>query len=425
VTSEHEEIENLVQQAERLLCAYQQDPIARYMKDLSDDERKKFAAQVLRVDFDQLAQACLNRSKPNMGQEERMSPIPYFDVDTLSQEVYEQYAQRGFDLLRDGKIGVIVVAGGQGSRLGHAGPKGTFDIGLPSHKTLFQLQAERLLRLSLRVGRAIPWYIMTSPENDEDTVQFFESHQYFGYPAEDCFFLEQNTMPALDHEGKLLLASLSELSLAPCGNGECFASLKRSGALEDMEKRGLTWLFYFNVDNALIQVADSAFIGLADIQHHPIASKVVFKERPEEKVGMVCLRNQRPSIVEYTEFPENLLNERNDRGDLVYRLANISIHMFRYDFIAQHADTQIPFHVASKAIPYMNTAGDFVVPEEPNAYKLERFIFDFFPLAEAMTVLRVEREKEFAPVKNKEGEDSPLTARNLVMRMYPEEGLSE
>ncbi|MFD0616563.1 UTP--glucose-1-phosphate uridylyltransferase [Paenibacillus sp. GCM10027629] len=425
MTSEREAMENLLNQAESLLHAYQQDHVVRCMKELSVEEKQKLAAQVLRVDFDQLAQAYRNRSTSSMGQGEHISPIPYFDVDTLSKEANEQYEERGLELLRDGKIGVIVVAGGQGSRLGHAGPKGTFDIGLPSHKSLFQLQAERLLQLSLRVGRIIPWYLMTSPENHEDTVQFFESHQYFGYPAEECFFLEQNTMPAMDHEGKLLLASPSELHFAPSGNGECFASLKRSGALEDMGKRGLTWLFYYNVDNALIQVADPVFIGMADLQHHPIASKVVFKERPEEKVGMVCLRNQRPAILEYTEFPEHVLNERNDRGDLAYALANSSIHMFRYDFISQHADTQIPFHVASKAIPHMNSAREIIVPEVPNAYKLERFIFDFFPLAEEMTVLRVEREKEFAPVKNKEGEDSPLTARNLLLRLYPEEGLSE
>ncbi|WP_152392355.1 UTP--glucose-1-phosphate uridylyltransferase [Paenibacillus guangzhouensis] len=419
--SEREAIERVVAEAEHLLHAYKQDDLAHHMSELSEAERRKLAAQVLRVDFEALAQVYRSRSACSIAQDERIAPIPFLDVNMLSPDTYDQYEQRGLDLLREGKVGVIVVAGGQGSRLGHAGPKGTLDIGLSSHKSLFQLQAERLLKLSLRVGRVVPWYIMTSPENHDDTINFYASHRFFGYPEEDCFFLEQNTMPAMDHEGKLLLASPSELYLAPSGNGECFASLKRSGALEDMLRRGVTWLFYYNVDNALIQMADLVFIGMADLHSYPIASKVVSKELPEEEVGLVCMRNERPAIVEYTEFPESLLQERNVQGELTYALANVSIHMFRYDFIAQHADTSIPFHVASKAIPYLKTDGVMIASDVPNAYKLERLIFDFFPLAEGMTVLRVDREKEFAPVKNKEGEDSPRTAKQLVLRMYPEE----
>lgn len=398
-----------------LLKQYKQEQLIPVLQGLIGEEQDALCKQLLEVDYKQLVKSYAHQNQTVSEGWSDIAPIAYDDWNDAEKAEYEE---RGWELLRQGKVGAIVVAGGQGSRLGHAGPKGTMDIGLPSHKSLFQLQAERLLNLSRRAGQAIPWYIMTSPDNHETTEAFFKSHHYFGYEEADCYFFQQNVMPAMDHDGKLILSSPTELSLAPSGNGECFASLKRSGALADMKRRGLKWLFYYNVDNALIKVADPAFIGITDHHNHPIAAKVVPKVSPEEKVGVVCMKDNKPSIIEYTEMPEAKLQERGADGELTYGLANISIHMFSYAFIAANSDSELPYHVASKKIKYMNEAGELITPEVPNAYKLERFIFDFFPLAEAMTVVKVKREEEFAPVKNKDGDDSPQTAKQLVLDLH-------
>lgn len=407
-----------VLQAEALLYQYGQEHILPFLGKLTGEEQSNLAEQILQVDFEQLARTFRNRNAANELNAGAVLPARCYDWNTLAAKDRDLYERHGWHLLRSGKVGVIVVAGGQGSRLGHRGPKGTIDIGLPSHKSLFQLQAERLLNLSRRAGKYIPWYVMTSPDNSRETEAFFQAHDYFGYPAEDCIFFEQNTMPAIDREGKLILSSHAHLCLAPSGNGECFSSLKRSGALADMKKRGLSRLFYYNVDNALIKAADPAFIGMADLHNHPVATKVIEKTDPDEKVGMVCSIDGRPAVLEYTEFPEALLHARNSDGKLSYGLGNTSIHVFSYDFINRHSDSDLPYHAALKKIDCIDSGGHPITPQTPNAYKLERFIFDFFPLAEDMTVLKVKREEEFAPVKNKDGADSPNSARELVLRLH-------
>ncbi|NIK78872.1 UDP-N-acetylglucosamine pyrophosphorylase [Paenibacillus castaneae] len=410
---------NLDCETKAKLLHYKQEHLLCIMETLSINKKNKLMEQLKHIDFEQLMTILQQKDQQKI-QSPNVTPIHYEEWDDYGEKEQDAFTQKGMELLHNGEIGVIVVAGGQGSRLGHDGPKGTFDIGLPSGKSLFQLQGERLLNLSTRAGKSIPWYIMTSPENHKDTLTFFQASHYFGYPPEDCFFFQQNTMPALDHEGKLLLSPEGLLQLAPSGNGECFSSLKRSGALADMKKRGINWLFYCNVDNALIQIADPAFIGAAAEYNHPIATKVIEKTNVDEKIGILCLNDNRSSVLEYNEIPEDLRNEKDENGRLRYHLGNISIHLFRIDFIEEHADTEIPFHIASKRMDCMDAEGRSLSPDEPNAYKLERFIFDFFPLAEQMTVLMGLRNNEFAPVKNKEGEDSPESARKLVFKLHRE-----
>ncbi|WP_235560867.1 UDPGP type 1 family protein [Bacillus sp. FJAT-28004] len=407
--------------AEAKLRMYEQEHVLKILARLPDQEKNILAAQIMEVDFVRLNKALAEHNQPKEvinDTIDTISAIPFEDWEDFEQGAKAAYTERGWELLRAGKVGVIVVAGGQGSRLGHEGPKGTLDIGLPSQKSLFQLQAERLLYLSRKAGKSIPWYIMTSPDNHEETTAFFHSLDYFGYPAEDFFFFQQNTMPALGHDGKLLLTEDGTLMLAPSGNGECFASLKRSGAIADMKRRGLEWLFYYNVDNALIKVADPAFIGVAAARNHMVATKVIEKTDVDEKIGILCLKNERPAVLEYNEIPAAIKDKRTKDGKLFYNLGHISIHVFKFDFIEDHADADIPFHAASKKMKYMDAEGNMISPTEPNAYKLERFIFDFFPLADQLTILRGTREEEFAPVKNKTGEDSPHSARKLVLSLH-------
>lgn len=391
--------------------------LLEHLAALPEAKQEALLQQLDQLDLLRFTEA-LQQAQANLrGSASKLAPIPYIDWEQLDEYEKKRNLEAGWSLLRAGKVGVLTAAGGQGSRLGHTGPKGTFDIGLPSRKSLFELQADRLCRLSRRAGASLPWYIMTSPDNHEETVCFFESKHYFGYPKEDCFFFQQHTMPAAGLEGRLLLSSSSEVCLAPSGNGECFASLRSSGALEDMKVRGVEWVFYYNVDNALIQIADPAFVGIAARSAHPVATKVIPKRNPEEKIGISCLNDDRPAVLEYSEIPPQL-KASTDPG---LQLGNISIHLFRYDFIEEHSTAELPYHIALKKVPYSDAEGRIIQPQAPNALKLERFIFDFFPYAEEMTVLMAERDREFAPVKNKTGEDSPYTARSLVLRQYPEE----
>ncbi|WP_138754314.1 UDPGP type 1 family protein [Paenibacillus sinopodophylli] len=410
-----------LEQVKNVLLAYRQEHVIERLEQLPVQAQQKLAAQIAQIEFETLFRAIDRHKDPRavgtLGTE-RIAPIAYENWNDYDEKQQQAYGELGWALLRSGKVGAVVVAGGQGSRLGSSGPKGTIDIGLPSGKSLFQLQAERLLYLSKRAGRNIPWYVMTSPVNHKATETFFQAADYFGYTAADIVFFSQQTMPVLDHDGKLLFAEEGKLLLAPSGPGECFASMRKSGVIEDMKQRGVEWLFYYNVDNALIKVADPDFLGVAAAHANPIATKVIEKHDPNEKIGIVCTKNGQPAVVEYTEISEDVKRARSKDGQLEYHLGNISIHAFQLDFIEQHADSDLVYHVASKRMEYIDDKGVRVQPAEPNAYKLERFIFDLFPMASGLTVLKTERDEQFAPVKNRSGEDSPQTARELVLRLH-------
>ncbi|WP_256865334.1 UDPGP type 1 family protein [Paenibacillus sp. 32352] len=408
------------EEAQMLLSRYGQEHLLRHYDELDDASRRKLISRIMQLDLQAVEQAW-QRWKDSPAQSlagMELTPMQASSWDEYTEEERERYASAGWNLLEQGKVGAIVVAGGQGSRLGYEGPKGAYDIGLPSGKSLFQLQAERLIHLSEKAGKPIAWYIMTSPENHEQTVHFFEQHYYFGYPREHCTFFVQGAMPAIDEHGKILMSAKDEICLAPSGNGDCFAALKRTGAMLDMKRRGLEWLFYYNVDNALVRVADPLFIGAAASHPFPVAAKSVDKLYPEEPVGIFCYRNGLPSVVEYTVIPEEVMYAKDDQGRLLYRQGHISIQLFRLDFIEKAADLNLPYELAHKKIRHFDTSGALINPSEPNAYKMERFVFDFYPAAGDMTVWKVRREEEFAPVKNREGEDSPDSARLLLLELH-------
>ncbi|WP_010274155.1 UTP--glucose-1-phosphate uridylyltransferase [Paenibacillus senegalensis] len=398
------------------LQAYGQEHLLAFWPSLSDDSREKLLQQIDSIDFDllqQLSGKAGKKEKPDSI--EPISAEKWTEFDKSRQAELEQL---GWSLLKQGKAAVLVVAGGQGTRLGHPGPKGTFDIGLPSRKSLFQLQAERLINLSGKAQKNIPWYIMTSPENDAETRSFFAEHHYFGYDENSIYFFEQGVFPAIDDKGKVLLARKDEIVMAPSGNGDCFPALKRNGILDQMKQEGVEWLFYYNVDNAIVRIADPAFIGYAAASGLQSASKVVRKSHARERVGILCMQNGRPAVAEYSDIPEELMLAADDKGQWLFPYANISMHLFHVNFVEKAAAYPMPFHAANKKIRTVDAKGDKVVPEQPNGYKFEKFIFDCFPLMERMALLEVEREDEFAPVKNKEGQDSPDTAREMLYHLH-------
>jgi UDP-N-acetylglucosamine/UDP-N-acetylgalactosamine diphosphorylase len=326
----------------------------------------------------------------------------------------------GEAMLRDGRVAAFLVAGGQGTRLGFAGPKGSYPIGPLSGKTLFQWHAEQIAARSARYNAVIPWYIMTSSENDKDTRRFFEENQYFGLNRRDVFFFTQEMVPCLDLSGKLMLASPSRLAMNPNGHGGSLSGLKNSGALADMKKRGIEIISYFQVDNPLVTVCDPLFVGWHVLSKSDMSSKVMEKNSPGEKIGAVCIQNGKPAVIEYIDLDESLARETREDGSLVFWAGSIAIHMINVEFIERVAGgAGLPWHQSKKKVSYF--AGNRLVkPDAENAVKFETFVFDALPQAKGALNLEVLREHEFAPVKNAEGADSVSSCRLLLSNYFTE-----
>jgi UDP-N-acetylglucosamine/UDP-N-acetylgalactosamine diphosphorylase len=405
-----------IDQLRERYAASGQDHVLRFWDSLDDGGRERLARQAERIDLGEIARifaAARNLAAPGV---RRLEPVP---VDRLPEHGGSAAARgtarrRGEDLLRAGRVGVVVVAGGQGTRLGFDGPKGTFSIGPVSERSLFELHGQRLRRARARYGAAIPWYVMTSPATDSETRGFFAGHGHFGLPRGDVMFFCQATVPALDPEGRLILEAPDRIAESPNGHGGAFTALADSGALADMERRGVTLISYFQVDNPLVPPADPTFLGLHDGAGAEFSCKVIRKRDPMEKLGVLARVDGRVGIVEYTEIDDEHRHARGPDGELVYWAGNPAIHTLDVRFaraVAEAADECLPYHASAKKIPTVDAAGRPVQPEAPNGYKLERFLFDALPAARRVELVEVDRELEYAPVKNAEGGDSPATAR--------------
>jgi UDP-N-acetylglucosamine/UDP-N-acetylgalactosamine diphosphorylase len=330
-------------------------------------------------------------------------------------------AASGEQALRAGQVAVVLVAGGQGTRLGHDGPKGTFSIGPVSGKSLFQVHAEKVLALGRRYGAPLPFYVMTSPDNDATTRDFFAAQGCFGLDPDQVIFFQQGTMPALDRRtGKLLLADKGSLATSPNGHGGVLQALADGGHLADLAERGVRYLFYYQVDNPLVKVADPTYLG-----HHigagaEMSLKVVPKLTAAEKLGVVVEVGGRPRIIEYSDLPADLAQRRAPDGDLEIWAGSIAVHIFDVAFLRRLAASgaMLPYHRAVKKVPCLNDGGRAVWPAEPNALKFEMFVFDALPLAGTALVVETSRREEFEPLKNAEGENSPATVRQALSDLY-------
>ena len=386
---------------------------------LSQTQRENLAEQIRSQDFPLLQRLFqdLAKSDPAHSAQESISPMP-FSLATDHPE-YPLWADAGESILRKGQAAAFLVAGGQGSRLGFSGPKGAYRVGLPSGKSIFQIQAERLCRLRTLYGKPVPWCIMTSPLNHADTVAHFEEHDYFGLEREVVRFFPQAMVAAMDTEGKILREAPDRLALVPDGNGGCFRALSRSGCLDWLESRGVHYVFLYGVDNILVKVCDPAFLGaLACNPQLASASKVVSKRSPEEKVGIFALRDGKPGVIEYSDLPASLRDQRGSQGELSFDGGNIAVHLFRTDALRTLEHEPLPWHAAFKKVPHWTPAQGDEQPEAPNAWKFEQFLFDSFPILGSMLPFGVLRSQEFAPVKNASGDDSPATARRMLGELH-------
>ena len=388
--------------AEEKLNKYHQEHILELMSKLKDIQKQEIIDQILKIDFDKISELYENTKKVKEIDQNQITPINYIDKEKIDIKEKEELQKLGEQLIKNDQYAVVTMAGGQGTRLGFSGPKGTYklDIG-EKGKYIFEILADNLKK-SKKLYNMLPyWYIMTSSENNKQTIDFFEKHNYFEYNKEKVKFFKQASIPMLTKEGKLVLEN-NKIKTASDGNGGVFLALNKEKMIDDMKSNNIKLAYLCGVDNIMVNAIDPIFIGLTLKQNMQIASKSVHKAYPEEKVGVFCKRNGKPSIVEYIELSENMRNERNKNGELVYGEANTLSHLLSVEAIEKVANQNLKYHLAIKN----------------DLYKFEKFYFDAFPYLDDMLVMRVKREEEFAPIKNKEGVDSPKTAKEIYEKYY-------
>jgi UDP-N-acetylglucosamine/UDP-N-acetylgalactosamine diphosphorylase len=399
------------------LRRFGQEHVLRWWPELADAERDALIAQLQWLDLGQLLQLYAHRDETfQLPPVEAIAPVPVAQLHPGDRATH----QLGEEALRRGAVAALVVAGGQGSRLGFEHPKGMFPISPVRNKTLFELHAEKLLALARRYGRPLPLLVMTSPATHDETVANFRAHDHFGLlPAEVTFFC-QGTMPALDMAtGKLLLEERGRLFASPNGHGGVLLALADMGLLAKLRDRGVETIFYFQVDNPVLKMADPLFVGHHLRTNSEVSTKVVAKEGPTDKLGNLVLINGRCGIIEYSDLPDTLAHQRDEQGRLRFRVGNPAIHLFSVEFLERvsQGEDRIPFHVARKKVPYLDDAGNLVQPAKENALKFEMFIFDVLPRAERWSVVETTRRTDFEPLKNATGPDSPATVRQAMSNL--------
>ena len=396
---------------------YNQEHLLKYIDLIPTDEGKKdLISDIEKIDFERLKQlySLSNQNFKNTMKAVMLEHIRVFDKDRFSDEENKEILKIGEDIIANNQYAVVTMAGGQGTRLGHKGPKGTFILNVkPEPKSLFQIIAENLIKTNNKYGIILNWYIMTSTENNDETVKYFEDNNYFGYNSENVKFFKQGNLPLLSEAGKLVVNSEYRIKYAASGNGTIYEAMLNDGIIDDMKKKGIKWVFIGSVDNALLNMVDPMLLGLTKKRGTEIASKTIVKNSPYEKVGVFCKKNGKPGVIEYSEIPESLIEEVDEHGELMYGESHIMCNLYTLDAIEKIANVELPYHSAHKKVDFMKDDGSMFYATEPNGYKYEAFIFDGFGIFDDITLFRGKREEDFAPVKNKEGVDSPETATKL------------
>ena len=386
-----------------------QEHLLKYYEELSDAEKTALLEQIELTDFAVIEQGKSGESiKKGV-----ISPLESLELDAINANK-EEYTNMGIEAIKAGKVAAVLLAGGMGTRLGSDDPKGMYNIGKTKDVYIFQRIVENLMDVVKVVEKEIYLFVMTSDKNHTKTVNFFKEHNYFGYNENYVKFFMQEMAPATDYEGKVYMESKSQISNSPNGNGGWFSSMKKWGILDIIHNEGIEYLNVFAVDNVLQRIADPCFVG-AVIKHQVEAgAKVVKKAAPDEKVGVMCLEDGRPSVVEYYELTDELMNTLNDKGERVYNFGAILNYLFEVQALERIIDNQLPVHIVEKKIPYMDENGNLIKPEEPNGHKYEMLILDMIHDLKTCLPFEVERNKEFAPIKNKTGVDSVESARALL-----------
>ena len=391
-----------------------EDDNQKYIKAMMEknttEQNEKLTKRLEEIDFSVLEHI---ERKETVNERGVFAPLDAVEVSEIEARGAE-FKELGLKAIREGKVGAVLLAGGQGTRLGLDRPKGTLNIGVAKELYLFEQLLRNLMDVTDEAGVYVPLYIMTSNINNADTTAFFEEHDYFGYPKDYVKFFVQEMVPACDYEGRIYMESQTEVAMSPNGNGGWFSSMVNAGLLSDIKERGIEWINVFAVDNCLQRIADPMFVGATIAYGCESGAKVVRKAAPDERVGVLCTEDGKPSIAEYYEMTEEMATARKENGDLKYGFGVILNYLFSEKKLEQIADARMPNHVVEKKIPYMDVDGTFVKPEQPNGYKFETLVLDMVHMMDDCIPYEVVREREFAPIKNLHGVDSLDSARELM-----------
>jgi UDP-N-acetylglucosamine/UDP-N-acetylgalactosamine diphosphorylase len=409
------------EKVKKLLKKHNQSHLLAFWEQLNSAQRQNLIAQIEMLDFleinDWVASYFKKPAAAAISADLAPARFYHFSLRPEQKRKYDQAKELGKELISAGKVAAFVVAGGQGTRLGFDGPKGNFPISPVKNKTFFQIFAEIIAAASERYQTVCPWYIMASPLNHAEIREIFRSNDYYGLDEKDVFIFQQGTLPSFNFDGKILLSDKDSIACSPDGHGGSLKALYKSGALEDMKRRGVEFISYFQVDNPLINIFDPLFIGLHALDKAEMSSKAVTKTGPKEKLGNLCLIDGKVTVIEYSELPDELAEKRNTDGSLVFELGSIAIHIINRTFVENMNTTGfvLPLHRAVKEIPHIDQQGNFIEPAGPNGVKFESFVFDALPLASKSIILETLRSEEFAPVKNAAGVDSVESAREMIV----------
>ncbi len=407
----------------KLLRAYGQQHIIDFLEELDAEHAANLKRQIEEIDWTSMnlliKDFVLKRPETKIPSDIRPSPFFKAEPDGLAQsEYYHKAWMEGARLIRTGKIALLTVAGGQGTRLGFDGPKGKFPITPVKKKTLFQYFAERISRIAKKHGTEFKWLIMTSPANDKATRSYFAENRWFGMKPGNVIFFVQGMMPVVGLDGRILLETTSSLALAPNGHGGTLLALRKCGVIDRLKAEGIQHISYFQVDNPLVCPADPLFIGLHALENSEMSSRALIKTGPHEKLGNFCIADGKPAIIEYSDMPDELAEMKDGKGELLFKVGSPAIHVFSTAFIDRltaGGKFSLPLHRAEKKVPFIDRSGELIRPDSPNAVKLETFIFDALPMARKTVILEAKREEEFSPVKNPDGVDSVESCRRMLM----------
>lgn len=397
-------------EANNKLVKYGQQHVLEIAARLGCADDTELIKQIEQTDFEVIE---LGKNAAKETERGIITPIEVMSVDEIASKEQE-YCEAGTRAIRDGKVGAVLLAGGMGTRLGSDMPKGVYDIGITKVVYIFECLVNNLKAVVDETGAYIHLFVMTSEKNNDITVDFFKEHNYFGYPAEYIHFFMQEMAPSTDYDGKVLMEAANRIATSPNGNGGWYSSIISAGLHRLIEKEGVEWLNVFAVDNVLQKIADPCYVGATIMNNCVSASKVIRKVDKEEKVGVLCLEDGHPSIVEYYELTEEMKDAVNEKGELAYNYGVILNYLFKVEELDKIVAMKLPPHVVEKKIPYIDDDGNMINPEEPNGLKYETLILDMIKMLDTCLGYEVVREKEFAPIKNKEGVDSVDSARELL-----------
>lgn len=389
-----------------------QSQILRFETELSDAQKKNLYSQIETIDFS-VVKTIENRKNPV--KKGVITPLKALEISDIEKK-REVYEKEGLRAIKAGEVGAVLLAGGMGTRLGSNDPKGMYNVGITKELYIFECLINNLLDVVKKADSYIHLFIMTSDLNYESTTKFFEEKNYFSYPKEYITFFKQEMAPCCDYDGKVLLERKDKVSVSPNGNGGWFLSMMKTGVLNKVKANGIKWLNIFAVDNVLQRICDPIFIGATILEEKTVGSKVVRKNSPDEKVGVMCLEDGKPSIVEYYELSDEMRAKTDERGERLYNFGVILNYLFNVSELEEIVKYSLPYHVVEKKIPYIDENGNEISPDSPNGCKFEQLVLDMIHMGKSCLPFEVIREKEFAPIKNKTGVDSVDTARELLKK---------